>query len=88
MILNLAIIENLTDYKPDLTNDSQLLITWILKRFKAKLPFDGNKLYVSEILSILLQNNDENRKILGELDGIDTLLQQLAVSLLMIYLIY
>jgi beta-catenin-like protein 1 len=51
-----------------------------LKRFKAKLPFDGNKLYSSEILSILLQNNEENRKLLGELDGIDTLLQVISVS--------
>lgn len=72
---SLAIIENFTDYKPDLSNDAQPLISWILKRFKAKPPFDGNKLYSSEILSILLQNNEENRKLLGELDGIDTLLQ-------------
>jgi beta-catenin-like protein 1 len=55
-----------------------------LKRFKAKLPFDGNKLYSSEILSILLQNNEENRKLLGELDGIDTLLQVISVSFLII----
>lgn len=44
-----------------------------------KVPFDGNKLYATEILSILLQNTPENRKLLGELDGIDVLLQQLAV---------
>ena len=31
-------------------------------------------------MSILLQNHDENRQMLGELDGIDILLQQLAVS--------
>lgn len=53
---------------------------WILKRLKLKVPFDGNKLYATEILSILLQNTPENRKLLGELDGIDVLLQQLAVS--------
>lgn len=45
-----------------------------------KVPFDANKLYSTEILSILLQNTPENRKLLGELDGIDVLLQQLAVS--------
>jgi beta-catenin-like protein 1 len=35
-------------------------------------------LYAAEILSILVQNLDENRKLLGDLDGIEILLQQLA----------
>ena len=35
-------------------------------------------------MSILLQNYDENRQMLGELEGIDILLQQLAVSVLLI----
>ncbi|XP_054159674.1 beta-catenin-like protein 1 [Oppia nitens] len=74
---SLAIIENLTDFKPNLS-DCQSLIVWILKRFKAKLPFDGNKLYSSEILSILLQNNDENKKLFGETNGVDTLLRVIA----------
>ena len=34
------------------------LMAWILKRLKAKIPFDENKLYSSEILAILLQNAD------------------------------
>ncbi|KAB1262367.1 Beta-catenin-like protein 1 [Camelus dromedarius] len=46
---------------------------------QAKMPFDANKLYCSEVLAILLQDNDENRELLGELDGIDVLLQQLSV---------
>ncbi|RWS06492.1 hypothetical protein B4U79_03383 [Dinothrombium tinctorium] len=74
----LAIIENLTDYKPELTKDCQGFFPWILQRLKSKLPFDANKLYSSEILAILLHNCDENRKLLGTLNGIDTLLQQLA----------
>ncbi|KAL7990140.1 hypothetical protein Chor_010494, partial [Crotalus horridus] len=45
----------------------------------AKMPFDANKLYCSEVLAILLQNTDDNREMLGELDGIDVLLQQLSV---------
>ncbi|KAJ4933843.1 hypothetical protein JOQ06_006652, partial [Pogonophryne albipinna] len=45
----------------------------------AKMPFDANKLYCSEILAILLQNNDNTRELLGEMDGIDVLLQQLSV---------
>lgn len=52
---------------------------WLLRRIKAKVPFDANKLYASELLSILLQSTPENRLLLGELDGIDVLLQQLAV---------
>lgn len=57
----------------------QGFMQWILKRLKLKVPFDGNKLYATEILSILLQTTPDNRKLLGELDGIDVLLQQLAV---------
>uniref|UniRef100_A0A671LGT2 Beta-catenin-like protein 1 n=1 Tax=Sinocyclocheilus anshuiensis TaxID=1608454 RepID=A0A671LGT2_9TELE len=37
----------------------QGLMQWLLKRIKAKMPFDANKLYCSEILAILLQNNDK-----------------------------
>lgn len=54
---------------------------WLLRRLRLKAPFDANKLYGSEILSILLQENDVNRLMLGEFDGIDTLLQQLAVRM-------
>ena len=56
----------------------QGLMQWLLKRLKAKMPFDVNKLYCSEILSILVQDSNENRLLLGNLDGIDVLLQQLA----------
>uniref|UniRef100_A0A1E1XQJ8 Beta-catenin-like protein 1 N-terminal domain-containing protein n=1 Tax=Amblyomma sculptum TaxID=1581419 RepID=A0A1E1XQJ8_AMBSC len=76
----LAIVENLTEFRPDFSVQAaqQGLLAWILKRLKVKMPFDANKLYCSEILSILLQNHDENKKLLGEIDGIDTLLQQLS----------
>lgn len=53
---------------------------WLLKRLRTKAPFDPNKLYISEILSILLQNSTENKTLLGTMEGIDVLLQQLAVS--------
>lgn len=33
-------------------------IIWSLSPCQAKMPFDANKLYCSEILAILLQNND------------------------------
>lgn len=76
----LAIIENLTEFRPEMCVQAaqQGLLAWILRRLKARLPFDANKLYCSEILSILLQNHEENKKLLGEIDGIDTLLQQLS----------
>ncbi|XP_029467682.1 beta-catenin-like protein 1 [Rhinatrema bivittatum] len=77
----LAIIENMTEFRPEICTEAvqQGLMQWLLKRLKAKMPFDANKLYCSEILAILLQNNDSTRELLGELDGIDVLLQQLSV---------
>ncbi|KAL1140811.1 hypothetical protein AAG570_000739 [Ranatra chinensis] len=76
----LAIIENLIELRPQLVGEigKQGLMQWLLKRIKAKISADQNRLYSSEILSILLQNNKENKILLGELGGIDTLLQQLA----------
>ncbi|CAM5095152.1 unnamed protein product [Natator depressus] len=77
----LAIVENMAEFRPEMCTEAaqQGLIQWLLKRLKAKMPFDANKLYCSEVLAILLQNNDDNRELLGELDGIDVLLQQLSV---------
>lgn len=76
----LGIIENLIEFRTEMCAEvaKQGFLQWILKRLKLKVPFDANKLYATEILSILLQNTPENRKLLGELDGIDVLLQQLA----------
>lgn len=78
-----AIVENLTEIRPDVCQQAaqQGLLSWIMKRLRAKSPFDANKLYCSEILSILLQGTPENRQLLGEIDGIDILLQQLAVKI-------
>ncbi|MGH0164178.1 UNVERIFIED_CONTAM: hypothetical protein FKN15_072213, partial [Acipenser sinensis] len=75
------IIENVAEFRPGMCTEAaqQGLMQWLLKRIKAKMPFDANKLYCSEILAILLQNNDNTRDLLGELDGIDVLLQQLSV---------
>lgn len=77
----LAIFENLSEIHPEICKEAtdQGLSQWILKRLKHKSPFDANKLYCSEILSILVQDNDEIRLQIGSLDGIDILLQQLAI---------
>lgn len=76
----LSIIENMTDLRNDVCTDAaqQGLLTWLLKRLKAKIPFETNKLFSSEILSILLQNNEANQQLLGDQDGTDVLLQQLS----------
>lgn len=70
------------EFRPEVVGDvaKQGLMPWLLKRLRVKGPFDPNKLYASEILSILLQNSIENKTLLGIMDGIDVLLQQLAVS--------
>lgn len=47
---------------------------WLVKRVRHKA-FDANKLYASELLCVILQQSEECRKILGNKDGIDILLQ-------------
>lgn len=76
----LAIFENLTEIHPEICKEAmnQGLLQWIIKRLKQKGQFSPNKLYCSEILSILVQDDDEIRLQFG-VDGIDVLLQQLAV---------
>jgi len=76
---SLAIIENMTEFKPEVCSlaGEQGLIEWLLKRIKHK-GFDANKLYASEILAIMLQDNDGNRRTVGSSNGIDILLQALA----------
>uniref|UniRef100_A0A183TLN8 Beta-catenin-like protein 1 n=1 Tax=Schistocephalus solidus TaxID=70667 RepID=A0A183TLN8_SCHSO len=71
---------NLLDVRPDLAVPiaQQGIFAWILRRIQRRT-FDKNKLYVSEVLAILLQVDDANKTRLGEMDGIDILLQQLAV---------
>lgn len=78
---SLSIIENLTEMRSEMCREvaEQGLLAWLLKRLKQKTPFDPNKLYCSEILSILLQIDNENRLMLGSIEGIDVLLQQLAI---------
>lgn len=55
-----AIVENMAEFRPEMCTEAaqQGLLQWLLKRLKAKMPFDANKLYCSEVLAILLQDND------------------------------
>lgn len=54
------------------------LMTWLLKRIQAK-SHDENRAYAAELLSILLQNRNENRLVLSENDGIEIILKVLSV---------
>lgn len=76
----LGIAENLVETDPNLADIAfkQGLLAWVLARLKVR-SFDGNKLYCSEILAILLQSSTGNRIKLGFIEGIDTMLQALAL---------
>mmetsp|Transcript_23593 Transcript_23593/g.69028 ORF Transcript_23593/g.69028 Transcript_23593/m.69028 type:complete len:651 (-) Transcript_23593:125-2077(-) len=79
----LAIIENLSDIRPSICADlceKTGILKFLLMRLKVR-KFDGNKLYASEILSILVQADTKNAQRLGDLsgtDGVDLLLQALS----------
>lgn len=80
---SLAIIENLVEINPELSVtlcEKTHILKYLLERLKAK-KFDANKLYCSEILSILLQTEQNQRRLCGiaGLDGMDLLLQAIAV---------
>lgn len=77
----LVIVENMVEFWFEMCIDGvqQGFLQWLLKRLKVKMFFDVNKLYCSEVLVILFQDNDENRELFGELDGIDVFFQQLFV---------
>jgi len=76
----MSILENIVEFRPTVAKEvaEAGFMNWLIKKLKEKVPFDGNKLYASEILSILLQNEPANRLMYGEMGAIDSLLQQLA----------
>lgn len=82
LFFSTGIIENIAEYRPEVSHDlaNQGLLRWLMQRVKQKT-FDSNKLYATEVLAILLQENDNTRSLLGDLEGIDTLLQQLNVTI-------
>ncbi|KAJ7569069.1 hypothetical protein O6H91_01G059700 [Diphasiastrum complanatum] len=77
----LSIIENMVEVKTlvaELVCERTKLLRWLLNRIKVR-EFDSNKLYSSEILAILLQNSNVNQRRLGQLNGVDTILQAVAL---------
>lgn len=79
------IFENLLEVKPDLATelcDKTPIMNWLVDRATdLNKPFDDNKLYASEILSILVQTSRENQFTLGKKGAIDKLLQLQNVSI-------
>ena len=80
MFNSLSIIETMLEMTPTLADDAsaQGLLAWLLRRVKSKQPGQV-KSYAAEILAIVLQNSDGMKSAVGELEGIDTLLQQLSL---------
>ena len=79
----LTLVENLVALRPEVATlvcERTHILRFLLRRLVQKA-FDGNKLYASEILSILLQGHESNQKrllLLQEVDGVESLLQALA----------
>ena len=77
----LATIENIIEVKPaaaELVCERTKLLRWLMGRIKVR-EFDANKQYASEILAILLQNSLANQKRLGQMNGVDSMLQAVAM---------
>lgn len=77
----LGVIELLAELSPHscCTAARNQLLSWLLKRLQLRQPsFDANKLYTAEVLSVLVQNDEQNKGMVGELDGVDVLLRQLS----------
>ncbi|GAQ81024.1 beta-catenin-like protein 1 [Klebsormidium nitens] len=76
----LGIVENLVEVSPpvaEMVCERTKLLAWLLNRLKGR-EADGNKLYSSEILAILMQESSVNQKKLGQMNGIDVLLKAVA----------
>ncbi|KAL2333165.1 hypothetical protein Fmac_014378 [Flemingia macrophylla] len=77
----LATVENLIEVKPavaEIVCERTKLLKWLLGRIKVR-EFDSNKQYASEILAILLQSSTVNQKKLGQMNGVDVVLQAVAM---------
>ncbi|CAN6464146.1 unnamed protein product [Victoria cruziana] len=77
----LATIENLIEVKPavaELVCERTKFLRWLQNRIKAR-EFDSNKQYAAEILAIILQSSAANQRRLGQMNGVDTVLQAVAM---------
>jgi beta-catenin-like protein 1 len=77
----LATIENMIEVRPAVSEsvcEKTKLLRWLLTRIKPR-EFDSNKQYATEILVILLQSSAANQRRLGQMNGVDTVLQAVAL---------
>jgi len=79
---SIGLVESIIDGSDDqdiiskVANSGNFLL-WLLERVRRRT-INMVKVYAAEILSVLLQGNEENQKIIGEKKGVDILLKQLA----------
>lgn len=77
----LATFENMIEVRPAVSEsvcEKTKLMRWLLTRIKPR-EFDSNKQYATEILAILLQSSAANQRRLGQMNGVDTVLQAVAL---------
>nr|CTP81874.1 Bm5045 [Brugia malayi] len=77
----LSVVENVLDFRPSFADIcvEQGLFAWLLRRATQRGALDANKMFASELLSLLLQSTELARKRLTEkVDGFDLLLRALA----------
>ncbi|GAX82009.1 hypothetical protein CEUSTIGMA_g9437.t1 [Chlamydomonas eustigma] len=77
----LTTFQNMVEVEPKVAEqlvDKTRLLKWLLTRIRPR-EFDSNKLEASELLAILVQGNERIQKRIGEIGGIDTLLQCVAM---------
>ncbi|KIY49252.1 DUF1716-domain-containing protein [Fistulina hepatica ATCC 64428] len=73
----LAIFENVLGVRPSLSSllvSKTSILSWIFARIQIKT-HDENRGYAAELLSILLQDNRDNRLAFGEKDGVEVCLK-------------
>ncbi|KAK4109146.1 DUF1716-domain-containing protein [Canariomyces notabilis] len=77
----LGVLENLCSKKEtaEVVGSDEALLKWLIQRAsKSERPVTQNTQYAAEILAILVQNSEKNRRSLIGLDAVDALLQLVA----------
>uniref|UniRef100_A0A8R1E1D7 Beta-catenin-like protein 1 n=1 Tax=Caenorhabditis japonica TaxID=281687 RepID=A0A8R1E1D7_CAEJA len=78
----LGVVENMIDFRDEINEEcvKHGFVVWLLKRCFQKGAFEANKMYASELLSMILQSSDSAKaKLTEKVDGIDLLLRTIAV---------
>ncbi|GAB1316417.1 hypothetical protein MFIFM68171_06627 [Madurella fahalii] len=77
----LGVVENLCSKKEtaEVVGGDEGLLKWLIQRAsKSERPVGQNKQYAAEILAILVQSSEQNRRKLAALDAVDAMLQLVA----------